>query len=181
MRATRVDGRRDGPEATGPCQRGGSLSCGTPSQWNITRRDMTPPVSPESVIRFGRHRGQRIADLDDGYLIWLLSLDTLWDATAAAIRTEWHRRAGRRRSWRPVAKAKWGRRLLDVNGRGPFAVVQCCGGFGMYTVWLYETAEQAQADRARECGYDGPEDCQPAQHFVFDLIALTAVPGEAIE
>jgi hypothetical protein len=141
---------------------------------------MTPPGSSAPVMRFGRHRGRPIADLPDTYLLWLLSLDTLWAETAAAIRAEWHRRAGRRRSWRPVARAKWGRRLLDVQGQGPFAVVQPCGGFGLWTVVLSPTLEQAWEKRPGDCGWDGSAGCVPQLHSIVNLLDLSRVPGEAI-
>ena len=123
MRATRVDGDRDGREATGQCQRGRSFWYNG-SMTDPQRGVMRPPVSPESVLRFGRHRGRRIADLDDGYLYWLVRRAGLYDSTRQDIRDELRRRGGRRRSWRPVVRAVYGRQLLDVSGRGCYAVVQ---------------------------------------------------------
>lgn len=162
MRATRVDATREGA-------RSGALSCATPSRWYVPRRGMTDSVSPE-VLRFGRYQGRAIADVDDRYLYWLVRRAGLYDSTRQSIRDELRRRAGRRRSWRPVVRAVYGRQLLDVNGRGPFAVVQSCGADRReLTVVLHETAEQAQAEREQDCGYEGPDDCQPARHLAVDL------------
>jgi hypothetical protein len=138
-------------------------------------------------LRFGHHRGRLIADVHDGYLYWLVRQHWVSPDTKAQLREELRRRAPKRRSWRPVVLAIYGRRLLDVSGRGPYAVVQTCGAERReLTVWLYETAEQAQAEREHECGYDGPDDCQPSRHLVVDLTDWTVlrrsmVPGEAIE
>ena len=144
---------------------------------------VAPPVAPARfVMPWGKHKGVPIEAVPDGYLAWALTEADFYGAVKAAIVDEWSRRARRRRSWRPVAKAKWGRRLLDVNGRGHFAVLQRCGGVGLYTVVLYPTVEEAREKRGADCGYDGgPAGCEPAWHCIVDLLALTEIPGAAIE
>ena len=73
-------------------------------------------------------------------------------------------------------RAKWGRRLWDVSGRGHVAVLQRCGGAGLYTVVLYSTVEEARKKRGDDCGYDGgPAGCEPQWHGIVDLLALTEV------
>ena len=186
MRATRVDGDRDGREATGQCQRGRSFWYNG-SMTDPQRGVMRPPVSAESVIRFGRHRGRLLVDLDDGYLYWLVRRAGLYDSTREVIRDELRRRARQRRSWRPVIRALYGRQLLGVFGRGCYAVIERCGADRReLTVKLYETAEQAQAQREQDCGFEGPWGCEAQRHVAVDLrdwtlLRRSTVPGEAIE
>ena len=148
----------------------------------IHGRSRVPSTGSRFVMPWGKYRGVPIEEIPDAYLAWGLIEADLYGAVRAAFVDEWSRRAGRRRSWRPVVKAKWGRRLLDASGQGPFAVVQPCGGFGLWTVWLSPTLEQAREKRQDDCGWDGgPGGCEPECPLRLQLARPVEVPGEAIE
>lgn len=117
---------------------------------------------------FGTYRGQPIEWVDLGYLHWLLDRPNLYAHTRDAVNAELTRRNSRRRSWKPVAKARWPG-VLSISGRGPIALIQSCGGYRLWSISLYDTREEAEARRPHECGYDGPADCQPGRHFIIDL------------
>jgi hypothetical protein len=128
----------------------------------------------EPVMHFGRHQGRRLADIEDAYLYWLVSRPWVYPETREEVRDELRQRAVRRRSWRPIVKTIFGRRLLDVIGQGPYAVVQPCGiERRELTVWLYDTAALAQEHRQDDCGYEGRDGCEDRCHYVMDLIDWT--------
>jgi hypothetical protein len=135
-------------------------------------------------MRFGKHRGQPIASIEDGYLYWLLSCSWVHEETQEQVRDELRRRAPRRRSWRPVVRAIYGRQLLSVIGQGPYAVIQTCGIERRWlTVLLCGSADEALARRPDDCGYDGGRDgCDDRIHFAMDLTDWTPIlDDEAIE
>ena len=141
-----------------------------------------PVVAEPVVMRFGKHHGRPIASVDDGYLYWAVRRAWVSPETKRELRAELRRRAPRRRSWRPVVKVIFGRELLDVTGKGPFAVVQPCGVERReLTVVLYDSAALAWEQRLDYCGFDGPYECYGSRHYVVDLGDWSRVPGEAIE
>ncbi len=73
-----------------------------------------------------------------------------------------------RRSWRPVAAKRWPG-VLSISGRGPFAVIQGCGGYRWWSIVLCDSREEAEGRRHEDCGFDGAWGCQPRRHVIVDL------------
>lgn len=94
------------------------------------------------VMRFGKHKGVAVRDIDDGYLAWLLLQDWIHDDLRNAVAAEVHRRQTpkrKKKSKRPVQELT---RIVKL--RWPYAAV-------------HPIPADVVLDATEECPFDVPE------------------------
>jgi hypothetical protein len=117
-------------------------------------------------LHFGKHKGRRVCDVDDDYLVWaLLNADCLTAPLRSAIVAELRSRGVASYRWDPRFSQR-ARQLRDTGLDPPPPRCHRCGGYGMWYYWAeLPTGDRQILRRCAACGQPLGL-VPPLQHYV---------------